>query len=84
MVRALPGLAWSRDVSTPVSLVTDRRNRAPRPAPFVDTRALQLTTGGELTWRDPRWEGAAGVTYGRGRTGDYHRVGATLGMRVFR
>ena len=84
VVRALPGLAWTRDVPAGVSLGSVSRNRAPRPPPFVDTRAFQLTTGGELTWRDPRWEGTAGVTYGRGRTGDYRQFGATLGMRVFR
>jgi len=84
VVRALPGLAWSRDVPTPVPPINVRRTRAPPPPPFVDTRAFQLTTGGELTWRDPRWEGAAGVTYGQGRAGDYRRLGATLGMRVFR
>jgi hypothetical protein len=83
-VRALPGLAWTRDVATGVSLGSVSRNRAPRPPPFVDTRAFQLTTGGELTWRDPRWEGTAGVSYGQGRTGDYRRFGATFGMRVFR
>ena len=84
VVRALSGLAWTRDVPAGVSLGSVSRNRAPRPPPFVDTRAFQLTTGGELTWRDPRWEGTAGVTYGQGRTGDYRRLGATLGMRVFR
>ena len=79
-LRALPGLAWSRDVAAaPTSGV---RNRPPR-SQFVDTRAFQLTTGGDLTWRDPRWEGTAGVTYGQGRTGDYRRFGVTLGMRVF-
>jgi hypothetical protein len=84
VVRALPGLAWTRDVPAGVSLSSVSRNRAPRPPPFVDTRAFQLTTGGELTWRDSRWEGTAGVSYGQGRTGDYRRFGATLGMRVFR
>lgn len=84
VVRALPGLAWSRDVPESVSPTNVFRNRAPRPPPFVDTRAFQLTTGAELTWRDARWERTAGVTYGRGRTGDYRRLGATLGMRVFR
>ena len=79
-LRALPGLAWSRDV--PAAPTSGVRNRPPR-SPFVDTRAFQLTTGGDLTWRDPRWEGTAGVTYGRGRTGDYRRFGVTLGMRVF-
>jgi len=83
VVRALPGLAWSRDVPPLVSLANVLRNRAPRPPAFVDTRAFQLTTGGELTWRDPRWEGTAGVTYGQGRTGDYRRFGVALGMRVF-
>ena len=84
VVRALPGLAWTRDVPMNVSAINAPRNRAPRPPPFVDTRAFQLTTGGELTWRDPQWEGTAGVTYGQGRTGDYRRLGVTLGMRVFR
>jgi tetratricopeptide (TPR) repeat protein len=83
-VRALPGLAWSRDVPDSVNLAGVLRNRAPRSPAFVNKRVFQLTTGGELTWRDPQWEGTAAVTYGQGRTGDYRRLGVTLGMRVFK
>jgi hypothetical protein len=84
VVRALPGLAWSRDVPTPDSPSTVFRNRASRLLPFVDTRSFQLTTSGELTWRDSQREETVGVTYGQGRTGDYRRFGVTLGMRLFR
>jgi Tfp pilus assembly protein PilF len=82
VVRALPGLAWSRDVPPPPT--TTPRTRTPRQSEIVDQRAFQLTTGGDLTWREPRWEGTAGLTYGQGRTGEYRRLGATVGMRVIR
>jgi hypothetical protein len=74
-VRALPGVAWTEEELTfPDSLgggVGIRRRLAP-----------QLQAGGELLYRSPRWEMAAGLSYGRGRAGDYQQMSATIQMSL--
>jgi tetratricopeptide (TPR) repeat protein len=52
--------------------------------PLIRKSALQLMTGGEATYRGAWWEGAAGVSYGRGRAGEYQRLSATVTVRVLR
>ena len=47
----------------------------------VESRALQLTGGAELSYRSEAGEVGAAVTYGNGRAGDYHRLEATLFVR---
>jgi tetratricopeptide (TPR) repeat protein len=76
--RVLPGIAWSVEAPPP----PDGRFRGPISPGNISRAVFQLGGGGELTWRDPRWEGTAAVSYGQGRTGDYRRVGVTLGVRV--
>jgi hypothetical protein len=76
-IRMLPGMAWSVEAAPPAAIGT----RGPR-APPIKSSAFQLSGGGDLTWHDPSWEGVAAVTYGQGRTGDYRRLGVTLGVRV--
>jgi hypothetical protein len=52
--------------------------------PLIRKSALQLMTGGEASYRGAWWEGAAGVSYGRGRAGEYQRLSATVTVRVLR
>ena len=73
----LPGMAWSTTAPSP-----EVRATRGRPAPLVHKEAFQLSTGGEVGWRNPRWETMAAATYGQGRFGEYRRVGLTLGVRV--
>ena len=77
-VRALPGAAWSTEPPPPPT----RSTRTARVPANINRTAFQMSGGGELSWRDPSWEGIAAVTYGRGRDGDYRRVEATLGVRI--
>jgi hypothetical protein len=77
-LRVLPGTARSVEAPPP----TTGRSRTPQPTENITHSAFQLSGGGDLTWRDPSWEGVAAVTYGQGRTGDYRRLGITLGVRV--
>lgn len=79
-LRALPGESWSTEAPPPETR-TSRFARAPE---NIRRSVFQLGAGGELGWRDPRWEGAAGLTYGSGRDGDYRRLGATLALRILR
>jgi hypothetical protein len=78
-VRALPGMAWSRELPPP-PIVDGTLGR--RPTNVVDRSAFQVSTGGELTWRERRWEGTAAASYSLGRVGDYRRLGVTLGARI--
>jgi tetratricopeptide (TPR) repeat protein len=70
--RVLAGLATS------VERDTTARNA------LIRQSALQLSTGGEASYRGAWWEGAAGIAYGRGRAGGYERLGATVTIRVLR
>ncbi|HEY9227976.1 MAG TPA: hypothetical protein VIP11_15065, partial [Gemmatimonadaceae bacterium] len=77
-VRALPGKAWSVEPPPP-ALRVQRNTRLPD---RIHRSAVQINTGGEVTWHDPFWEGTVGVTYGQGRVTDYRRLGVTLGVRI--
>jgi hypothetical protein len=78
-VRALPGRAWSRELPQPTTV--DGRP-TPRPTGVVDRAAFQLSTSGDVAWREPTWEGMGAVSYGLGRVGEYRRLGVTLGIRI--
>ena len=78
-VRALPGRAWSRELPQP-TIVNGRPT--PRPTRVVDRAAFQLSTSGDVAWREPTWEGVGAVSYGLGRVGEYRRLGVTLGIRI--
>lgn len=80
-VRALPGKSWSVEAPEPT---TGRTSRTPQASGNIDRAAFQLGAGGDLGWRDPRWEFGAGLTYGTGRDGDYRRLGASVAFRVLR
>ena len=80
-LRALPGVAKSTELllPTPSSRTSRRTQRNPAP---VTHSALQFGADGTIGWRDERWEAGAALTYGRGRAGDYQRVGLSLGARL--
>ena len=73
--RAIPAIAWSRELLPPAT----GRSRAPA---IASRTGYQLGTSGEFVWRDPRWEGVGALSYGRGRVGYYRSFGATLGFRI--
>jgi hypothetical protein len=80
-VRAFPGVGKSTELLLPApsSRTSRRTQRTPEP---VTHSAFQFGADGTVGWRDERWEGGAALTYGRGRAGDYQRVGMTLGVRL--
>jgi len=80
-VRAFPGVGKSTELLLPApSSRTSRRTQ--RTAEPVTHSAFQFGADGTLGWRDERWEGGAALTYGRGRAGEYQRVGLTFGVRL--
>jgi len=80
-VRAFPGVGKSTELLLPApSSRTSRRTQ--RTAEPVTHSAFQFGADGTVGWRDERWEGGAALTYGRGRAGDYQRVGLTFGVRL--
>ena len=50
--------------------------------PMTRRSALQLGASADLGYRVHGWEAAGAVSYGRGRAGDYQRVGATITIRM--
>jgi tetratricopeptide (TPR) repeat protein len=80
-MRVIPGVAWSVEAPPDAAPVRSGRFSQQEP-PTISRETFQVSGGGEVTWRDPSWEGVAALTYGQGRTGDYRRVGVTLGVRV--
>jgi tetratricopeptide (TPR) repeat protein len=49
---------------------------------LVHHAALQFGAGAELGYRVHAWEVAGALSYGRGRAGDYQRVGASITLRM--
>jgi tetratricopeptide (TPR) repeat protein len=80
-LQVLPSVAWSREI-------VKRSTELPPSLDYLDPgdqlrrRALQVTSAGELAYRSSAWETVAALTYGRGRAGDYQRLGATVRVRV--
>ena len=50
--------------------------------PMIHRSALQLGASAEIGYRVHGWEAAGAVSYGRGRAGDYQRVGASITVRM--
>jgi hypothetical protein len=50
--------------------------------PITRRSAVQLGAGAEAGYRVHGWEAAGAVSYGRGRAGDYQRVGASITLRM--
>ena len=77
-VRFLPGIAASREI--------DRRatSLGVPDETFGDVirrNALTLGASGDATYRSRAWELAGALSFGRGRAGDYQRLGATVTVR---
>jgi tetratricopeptide (TPR) repeat protein len=49
--------------------------------PMTRRSALQLGASADIGYRAHGWEAAGAVSYGRGRAGDYQRVGASITIR---
>ena len=84
-VRALPGVAFSRELNRGPDFVIG----APNPPPanrgtVINRSAFQLTSSGDATYRASWWEGVVGLGYGRARAGDYQRVSVNVAVRVLR
>jgi len=78
---AIPGRAWGREIPY---LPAPRGVRPERADTVANRSAFQVGATAEIGWRDPSWEWSTALTYGRGRAGDYQRLGVTLAVRVFR
>ena len=50
--------------------------------PITHHSALQLGASADIGYRVHGWEAAGAVSYGRGRAGDYQRVGASVTIRM--
>jgi hypothetical protein len=50
--------------------------------PIAHHTAVQVSGGAEAAYRVHDWEAAAAMSYGRGRAGDYQRLGATVTIRM--
>lgn len=50
--------------------------------PMIHRSALQFGASAEIGYRVHAWEAAGAVSYGRGRAGDYQRVGASITVRM--
>lgn len=50
--------------------------------PMTHRSALQLGASADIGYRVRGWEAAGAVSYGRGRAGDYQRVGASITIRM--
>jgi hypothetical protein len=80
-LRALPAIAASHELATMLVVRGrfDEDTVSTREPVHLD--AVQLELSGDLAWRFADWEIAAGAGYGRGRAGDYQRLGAILAVR---
>ena len=77
--RVLPSYATS-DEAPIVPPETAGESAAIR-GPMTRHSALQLGASADLGYRAHGWEAAGAVSYGRGRAGDYQRVGASITIR---
>ena len=78
-VQLLPGFASSTESQRLRSDAVP--SGPPEIGPLQEHRALQLSGSAEASYRASRWEGVAGVSYGRVRAGTYQRFAATLALR---
>jgi hypothetical protein len=79
--RVLPNMAWSEEapIVRPITF-----GAPPTRGELVQRSAMQVSAGAEVEYRAPTWETAGAVDYGRGRAGDYQRLGASITVRIIR
>jgi hypothetical protein len=74
-----------RDTTAIVGAANPRRPTPPRvERQLIRRSAVQLSTGGEASFRAAWWEGAVDAAYGRARAGGYQRMSLTVTLRVLR
>jgi hypothetical protein len=78
--RVLPSYAMS-DEATVIHSTSPGDVSVSR-GPLTHHTATQLGGGMELGYRVHGWEAGGALSYGRGRAGDYQRVGASIIVRV--
>lgn len=78
--RVLPSYATSDEASVISSMIPGGAS-ATR-GPLTHHTAVQFAAGTELGYRVHAWEAAGALSYGRGRAGDYQRVGASIIVRL--
>jgi hypothetical protein len=78
--RVLPSYATSDEASVIRSTVPG--DESVSRGPLTHHTATQFAAGTELGYRVHGWEAAGALSYGRGRAGDYQRVGASIIVRV--
>ena len=78
--RALPSYATSDEA--PILPGAAAGDAALVRGPVTRHSALQLGASAEIGYRLHGWEAAGAVSYGRGRAGDYQRVGASITLRM--
>ena len=78
--RVLPSYATSDEA--PILLAGALGEPSSSRGPITRRSAVQLGAGAEAAYRVHGWEAAGAVSYGRGRAGDYQRVGASITVRV--
>lgn len=78
--RVLPSYATSDEASVIHSTIPG--DETVSRGPLTHHTATQLAAGTELGYRVHGWEAAGALSYGRGRAGDYQRVGASIIIRL--
>jgi tetratricopeptide (TPR) repeat protein len=78
--RVLPSYATSEESPTLPSAVPG--DPVFTRGPMIHRSALQLGASTEVGYRVHGWEAAGALSYGRGRAGDYQRVGASVTVRM--
>lgn len=77
--RVLPGYATSDEADAASQVLG---GPAALPGPITRHTAVQVSGGADIAYRVHGWEAAAAVGYGRGRAGDYQRIGASITVRI--
>ncbi len=78
--RAMPSYATSDEA--PIIPAAEFGDPAFTRGPLARHSALQLGASADIGYRVHGWEAAGAVSYGRGRAGDYQRVGASITIRM--
>lgn len=78
--RVLPSYATSDEAPVIRSTIPGDENVSR--GPLTHHTGTQFAAGTELGYRVHGWEAAGALSYGRGRAGDYQRVGASIIVRV--